>query len=274
MDFTRQTMTPAPMLRGVVGDFWVIERRDAPRPEGRQVHLAPDGAVHLVFRVERFRAGSSGQSESSQLYVRGPATCAKRWRAHAAPEILGVQLRPGAARAILGVSPEEIVDGTVTLSDLGLDRRGDLQGRLSEAPDPAARVSVLQAFLLDRLASSRTAPDPRILDAVGRLARTEDGAITGLAASLGVGDRQLRRLLRVETGLSPKRLARIARFQRLFRALRERTPRSLADLAHATGYADQAHMVREFKEMTTLTPAAWVGRGATACPFSSRPGEL
>ena len=56
------------------------------------------------------------------------------------------------------------------------------------------------------------------------------------------------------TGLGPKRLVRVMRFQRLLLALRADSPSALGELALDHGYSDQSHMNREFRAMAGITP--------------------
>jgi AraC-like DNA-binding protein len=64
-----------------------------------------------------------------------------------------------------------------------------------------------------------------------------------------------------EIGFTPKTAARVARFDRSRRILQQRghgTPLALAELAASNGYADQAHLAREFREFTGLSPSQWL----------------
>jgi AraC-like DNA-binding protein len=67
--------------------------------------------------------------------------------------------------------------------------------------------------------------------------------------------------------LAPKQYQRILRFQRALRAMRAMrapTPAPLAAIAASCGYADQAHMSRDFKEFSGLTPGQVHGATSTA----------
>ena len=59
-----------------------------------------------------------------------------------------------------------------------------------------------------------------------------------------------------EYGVGPKTLARLVRFSRSVDAVRTGT--GLADIASSVGYADQAHMTREWAEFAGLPPTRWV----------------
>ena len=81
------------------------------------------------------------------------------------------------------------------------------------------------------------------------------------ARSVGWSPRHLRAQMAAEIGITPKTAARVARFDRSRRILQQRgngTPLALAELAASNGYADQAHLAREFREFTGLSPSQWL----------------
>ena len=71
----------------------------------------------------------------------------------------------------------------------------------------------------------------------------------------GVGVKRLERLVKKYTGLTPKQLQRIARFQHAGNdILYNREPPPLADIAYAHDYADQTHFTKAFREYAGVTP--------------------
>jgi AraC-like DNA-binding protein len=58
-------------------------------------------------------------------------------------------------------------------------------------------------------------------------------------------------------GLTPKTYCRVLRFQHVLRRAGTGGLSSLADLAIASGYSDQPHFNREFRELTGVTPAEY-----------------
>lgn len=71
-------------------------------------------------------------------------------------------------------------------------------------------------------------------------------------AALSTSTRTLQRHFMRYCGLTQATLKRITRLHRAIEATRQRG--SLVEVALATGYADQAHMTRDFKQLTGLTP--------------------
>jgi len=132
---------------------------------------------------------------------------------------------------------------------------------------PAARFDA--AALLEAVGSVRdfdnSTDDARIYEIIDELVSLDarvDAALTALslatavsaaARETGVSERTLERLLRKETGRPPsfwKSLARVRRAAATVVTVAE----SLAETAAAHGYADQAHMTREFTRWLGATP--------------------
>lgn len=76
--------------------------------------------------------------------------------------------------------------------------------------------------------------------------------VTTAARALGLSERSLERLLLGGTGRTPVYWKRLARLRRVARALSPEVP--LAELAVDHGFADQAHMTREFRRWLGTTP--------------------
>lgn len=106
---------------------------------------------------------------------------------------------------------------------------------------------------MSRLAARLTIarpPDLAVQAAVARLADPRQ-RIHELAADLGLSQRQLRRRFHDAVGYGPKTLQRILRLRR-FLALADG---DLARAATEAGYADQAHLAHETRQLTGLTPS-------------------
>jgi AraC-like DNA-binding protein len=82
-------------------------------------------------------------------------------------------------------------------------------------------------------------------------------SIDAIAADTGLTRRHLERRFKDVVGMTPKRLARIARFQRSLRILDAADPSQRlggAETAAACGYADQAHFIRDFRDLAGCPP--------------------
>jgi AraC-like DNA-binding protein len=175
---------------------------------------------------------------------------------------LGVEVNvtPLGARALLGLPMSELTRRVVALDALLGPRLHELVERLSEAPDWTARFALLDAVLLTRLQRApRQAPE--IEHAWARLQGTGGAvSIATLAAETGWSRRHLTACFGAEVGLAPKAVARILRFERVTSTLRAQRGAGLAEIAYACGYADQAHLNRDFRAFAGTTPTDYVAR--------------
>jgi transcriptional regulator GlxA family with amidase domain len=80
-------------------------------------------------------------------------------------------------------------------------------------------------------------------------------AVAAIAEQLGMSVRQLERLCRDELGMGPSSLYRRLRL-RYAHWLIENTDRSVTEIAVEAGFADCAHLSRQFKEIYGQTPTA------------------
>lgn len=95
--------------------------------------------------------------------------------------------------------------------------------------------------------------DPRLDEAIGALAAAP--SVAAAAAALGVGARGLERLFARAGQPAPGFWLRLARARRAGVAVL-RDPAPLAALAQDAGYADQAHMTRDFTRWFGFAPGA------------------
>ncbi len=167
---------------------------------------------------------------------------------------VGVQLLPGAARALFGVSACELAGRHLPLGALLGHDSDRLRERLQSITQAARRLALMADWLTARLASAR-APHPVVLEAIVGL-RAGDSVVEVVRRS-GFSHRHLGARFVDAVGLTPKRFQRVLRFQHVLAAAHRQPARSWLDIALAAGYTDQAHFNREFREFAGVSPGAW-----------------
>ncbi|MER6419523.1 helix-turn-helix domain-containing protein [Streptomyces sp. NPDC001137] len=202
--------------------------------------VLPDGCMDLLWHRGR-------------LLVAGPDT--RAYVTAGEPGVwVGVRFYPGTAPALLGVPAHELRDRRVALSELrpaAEVRR--LTARVNAAAEPASGLEELAL----RLAADTEPPDPLLRHLVTALG--EGRPVAATADELGLGARQLHRRSLAAFGYGPKTLARVLRLQRALRLAREGVP--FAETAARAGFADQAHLARDVKELAGLRLGQLLGRG-------------
>jgi AraC-like DNA-binding protein len=154
-----------------------------------------------------------------------------------------------------------VVDFAARMVDIGDVLGGEgrrLRERLGATSGWQNRFDLIEDFVAGRASHL---PSPEIEFAYRRLARSSGGArIAALAGEIGWSRKHLVGRFRSELGLAPKPVARMMRFHRACRLARSGTETGWAGVAAESGYADQAHLVREFSALAGETPTAWARR--------------
>jgi AraC-like DNA-binding protein len=169
-----------------------------------------------------------------------------------------IALSPLGAQAILGLPAGELGNADIPADVVFGPGLSEVHDRLRDAADWTRRFAIIDWWLLTRLRrGTATAPPPEVrhawellLDSGGTI------SVADLAAEVGWSDRQLRKRLAQETGLTPKAAARVIRFGRARRRLTG--GETLADVAAGCGYFDQAHLDREFRALAGCAPSRWL----------------
>ena len=251
---TYSEAAPRPELSEWIECYWSIRGHSSDPIPNR---VLPDGCSDLILGIRGMGPAVVGTMRAARLYpVVGPV------------DLFGVRFRPGGSFRFLGVPLWELTDQRVPLDDLW----GSEALLLADAADAVTleeRVARAERVLLARLrsrAARRTAAEELAGRGVALLRRARGGVgVREVAAALGVGERRLQRAFDHAVGVGPKALAGVLRFRRLTQAIAaasERGPIPWAALAAEAGYADQPHLVREFKRLAGLTPAQYLAERA------------
>ena len=247
---------PCPDLAGVVKCFWEL-RLDRGAAQD-QALIVPDGSHELVVEMGSFapRLDPQGRALGSAAAVMaGQLTHAFELGTPPGYHAFGVRLHAWGAAALVGDDVPTLTDATLPLDDVLGQAGVMLAAQLTQAADFTQRVQLAQAWLRRQLAPARI--NPRLPLACRQLGVGRQ-TVAQVAAELQLSTRQLERLFLRGVGISPKAFARQQRFARATGALAH--VRSLAELAAACGYADQAHMARDFRAFAGLAPSALSAR--------------
>lgn len=262
---TSIAVRPAAALRRYVGQYVGFDLRGFPAgvhcgPPGRVLTtvISLSGPLEVAAGVDNGAPVTRFDSVAGGLMRRSVAI-------HHDGRQQGVQvsLTPLGARAVYGVPAAVLAHRLVPLDELLGALGVELVDRLRAATTWAARFATLDELLLravGRGADRERVPRvrPEVAEAWSRLVaargRVQVGAV---AAELGWSRRYLTERFRGEVGLSPKTFARVLRFEHAHELATARDALPWADVATVSGYADQAHLVRDWREFTGRTPTAW-----------------
>ncbi|WP_296741837.1 AraC family transcriptional regulator [Mesorhizobium sp.] len=256
LHFEMARRAPAPSLSGIVTD--ICGYRETRSGHFRIVEYASLTVPLVISFAEAFAIGlgrDPGDNDRYASFAAGLYAGPVMIESFGGSCCVQVNFTPLGARRFFGLPMSELRDRMVGLDDaLGFDGIA-LRERLGEAPDWSSRFAIAEDFVSGRLAEAKElAPEVRwacrmVIASGGRT------RISALAEELGWSRKHLAAKFTDAIGIGPKTLSRIVRFNRAL-SLSKQQDDDWAGIAADCGYADQAHLVREFRQLAGETPTA------------------
>jgi len=220
--------------------------------------IVPSGQAHLMVNLAEDEFRTYPRALPNQVVrhagavLAGPRACPVVLDTQEFGWLAAVQFRPGAAASFFPMPMTEAADQTVDLSDLWRSDGILLRDSLLEARTPQQKLALLESWLLRHL---RPAHDRALPWAIAALRRSMP--VATVAAHLGLLPQTFTRRFAAQTGLTPKRFARVCRLQSVLRAVRQTPAVDWCDLAARHGYSDQSHLVHEFRALAGIAPTEY-----------------
>jgi AraC-like DNA-binding protein len=240
---------PGAPLSRFVELLW-FQQRDAVAPS---VEAAlPEGTVEWVIDLEDQRQPG---------HVIGPHSRPFEIRVNGQQRVLGVHFKPGGASPFLALPADELHNQIVSVDGIWGESVLALRELLGDALSIPDMFDLLERFLTARI----TLPvlHPAVTFGISRLIRpTAASSIASITDAVGLSERRFAQVFREQVGLKPKTFARVRRFQQVLRQVNATVALRVdwAEVAITRGYADQAHLIHEFRDMSGLSPSAYLTR--------------
>jgi AraC-like DNA-binding protein len=251
---------PTEPLRDLVQAIWMVNEPGAVHRD----RVVPNGVVELIINLGGSDQGIVDERfpERSQRFKRawvagiqrGPLVIDAASESH----LVGIRFAAGQARRFLGIPMHELTDRVFEADALGLPRLEELRERLGDSESQSERVASVERWLLES-----KQPEPvQVSDVLYAVLQLRDPTmprrIRDISAEIGLSHRQLIERFHDVVGVTPRRLARIYRLQAVFRRLDGHNRVSWSQLASECGFADQAHLIRELRDLAGITPTEYL----------------
>ena len=248
LDDGYQEQRPSAPLRRFVECYW----RRPTDSMSRSHTVTPDGCVDILL--------SSSNNAPGSLDLVGLMTQSRIVRIGPGQEYFGVRFQPGMASEFVPDAPH-VTNQIVPLAEFWGRASYSLAGRLAACPSFEAKSEVMNEVLRP---VNRAESGLRAIQQLAAVPRSLDA----LAGATGLSTRQLRRICVERAGVPPKFLSRILRFRKAIERIRKLhgiCP-DWARFALESGYFDQAHMIREFREFSGFTPGRYLQYAGRCSP--------
>ena len=245
-------------LKPYISSFWVYESAfGVPATDARIV--VPNGTAKILIPIQNPLIATVGQktmmAKEHHIHLAGLNEKPTKITGDAKQTVtLGMQLTPKGLYRFFNLSMHETTDQLFTFEEIFGAWGARLQHMLANIEDVQEKISSLQ-FALTYLLNQNT-KDYSFLDRAIDVINQSHGmvSIKELEEQTGYSKRYLDMLFREHVGVSPKRLASIARFQIFYELWAKGKSKTFFKDNLYTYYYDQSHFIKEFKRFTGFTP--------------------
>ncbi|MEP6939770.1 MAG: helix-turn-helix domain-containing protein [Rudaea sp.] len=239
--FVHARYWPSPELAPFVEHFWTAGW-DLAAPRRRET--LPHPCVFLLV-------------EGETAEVAGPTTKRFTREFSGAGRVFAAKFLPGGFHPFTRLPVSAFAERALPLAQVFGESAHGFAARVLAARDDAHAFALFE----DLLRSCEPVPDATI-DEVVRIVRRiaqdrEIRRIEQIAAEFGIGVRSLQRMFREYVGVSPKWVIQRYRLHELVERLNGAARIDWAATALDLGYADQAHLIRDFRRLVGRTPTAY-----------------
>lgn len=260
MRIIMQEYPPSPALRPYIEFLW--EGRFNVEAAGRLSQLVvPNGYLELIVHLTddhcELLQGADFSPSPDHLLI-GMYSQPYEVQFPRPVRVFGIRFKPEGTYPLFGLPAGELSGQTADVESVAGRRFREFCHRLREQKLVESRLALSDHFLQEQL--RRREVERYYVQHAADLIRRTNGQITvdELAGNVHISRRQLEREFKQKIGLSPKRYSRIARLNEANRRLESGDVDSLTTLAYDSGYADQAHFIREFKAFTGENPTVFL----------------
>lgn len=159
---------------------------------------------------------------------------------------------------LLQIPANHFTDKNFDASDVWGREIEILREKLNDTIDSASKINVMHQWVLEKIPGIFLQDIRKWKWVEQQLLKQEKPVATLLEKTLGYSHKHSLQLIKEKSGLSPKSIQRVSRFDRSLRMINQRNSPDWVDLALDAGYSDQSHFIREFRQFAGYTPANYV----------------
>lgn len=258
---------PLERLSAFIKYHWTLDSAAGDPPHSRE-RIFPDGCLELIFNYADVftKFDDSGQPITQPFnIIHGQIRSFIELEATGKIGLLSVRFLPAGLHAFVDFPVDSITDKSIKVSD-AWPNGAQLESKMSDCKTNTERIALIESFLLEKLDLSRydqTAADcvKAISDSGGNV------SIEELGEKFHVSPRHLERRFLKAVGLSQKVYSRIVRFNRALNLIEQQDFSTFSKLAYDGGFYDQAHFIRDFKDLTGLNPKQYFSENLEMAKF-------
>ncbi len=264
-----KTYPPNPTLANHVKYYWSLENFEDMIPHSRE-RVFPDGCIELLFHYgDLFRKFHPDGTVETQprSFIHGQITQFIELEATAKVGIFSVRFHPTGLQSFIDFEVSKLTNSIMSVEQVWPHEGVLLEKEIITATSNEERVRIIEKFL-NRKCNMSSKYETIIQSCVTAI--SESGGTTTmkqLVDNFDISQRQLERMFLSHVGLSLKSFSRIVRFNQALQLISKKDFSSFTSVAHEGGFYDQAHFIKDFKELTGLNPKQYFSENLEMVKF-------
>lgn len=248
---------PSIGLRPFIKHYLILESE---QKAVKKLRLFSDGNPGMVFSLKSdliFTIEHNKQSDYlPESFVYGQINDFKDLYFMNEAALIIVVFQPAGLNQLMRIAAGELSDTIIKTGDLFGWRGLVLQEKLSGQNDLADKVEMINTFFIEWAARSVRQNNPLVAESVNFIFKNNGtNSIRQLVKHTGYTERHIERSFMECIGLSPKRFGNIVKLHSFLKLLKNKSRQNtFTRMSYEAGYADQSHLIKEFKKYTGITP--------------------
>jgi len=244
---------PCKLLQPYVRYYWVFSSNQM-----MNTYTFPIGCPQIIFHKRTPLFVPELGTMQDKLTISGQVNFSSHLQADNDIEMIVVVFYPHTINMFLNTPASSFYNQEISGYDMEDKYLNELAMQVFECEDNDMGINLIEKWLLYRLSMrpyDTTYRVNRMNAAIEQLCVEPQTLVTELSSTCCLGKKQFEREFYLHVGMNPKEYSRIVRFQKALKQMQHQQGSiNQTDLAYTNGYADQSHMIREFKKLCGYTP--------------------
>jgi AraC-like DNA-binding protein len=249
-----QKFKPTESLQQYIDCYYLIEGEYSDKVSDI---FFPDGCIEVVFNVD-WEFYRDNQKESWAKVI-GQITEPLKVQAKGKGKCFGIWFLPHTFSLFSSIPLIELNDKSLALENIFSPDFIDLVGEYLHENKIQKLVESVDSFLIKSIKKSTHELKDKVANYAVRSIFINKGQanLELIAKDCNISSRYLQKIFLEKIGFNPKFLVRIVRFQQALDYVQFLQNNSLTNIAYQSGYFDQAHFIKEFKDFTSFVPSQY-----------------